>query len=101
MAAKLSNLSTIRHPDSLKSVLRATHEFDHRGVAQHKRLVVGKENHPIGNDALVVFTISLHNGNKNNRYGIKEKKIEAIPIGIASISLPEGDIKEKQYSDNL
>ena len=31
----------------------------------------------------------------------KRKKIEAVPIGIASISLPEGDIKEKQYSDNL
>ncbi|MGM9856470.1 MAG: hypothetical protein ACI30Y_01530 [Candidatus Limisoma sp.] len=82
-------------------MLWATHEFDHRGVAQHKRLVMGKENHPIGNDALVMFTICLHNDNKSNRYGIKEKKIEAVPVGIASISLPEGDIKEKQYSDNL
>ena len=35
---------------------------------------MGKENHPIGNDALVMFTICLHNDNKNNRYGIKEKK---------------------------
>lgn len=31
----------------------------------------------------------------------KRKKIEAVPVGIASISLPVGDIKEKQYSDNL
>ena len=56
-------------------MLWATHEFDHRGVAQHKRLVMGKENHPVGNDALVMFTICLYNGNKSNKYGIKEKKL--------------------------
>ena len=85
----------------MKSVLWATHEFDHRGVAQHKRLVMGKENHPIGNDALVMFTICLYNNNKKQQIWHQREKIEAIPIGIASISLPEGDIKEKQYSDNL